>query len=105
MSDLKGFFVCFFNRKNQQTKEVNSAKQTRDTMTQTRIANCNSIWYASKYRVYKLHHRYPFEKYLVDVFYPEAPKENFVSHSERRQNVEFRFRFGEERKSLNEMGR
>ena len=45
MSDLKVFWFGFFNRNNQQAKGVNSANRqgTQWHVTQTRIANCNSI--------------------------------------------------------------
>ena len=49
-------FIC--DRMNcQQTKEVNSAQQTRDTTTETWLAYGDSTWHASKYRVHKLHQR------------------------------------------------
>ena len=43
---------------NQQTKGSNSARQTRDTTTKTRIVYGHSTRRASKYKVYKLHQRY-----------------------------------------------
>ena len=38
-------------------REVNRARQTRDTTTMTWIACGNSTWRASKYKVYKFRHR------------------------------------------------
>ena len=46
----------------QQTNGNNSARQTRDTTTNTWIAYGNSTWRASKYKVYKLHQRYILKK-------------------------------------------
>ena len=51
----------------QQTKENNSARQTRGTTTKTGIAYGNSTWRASKYKVYKLHQRYILKKRMPPV--------------------------------------
>ncbi|WP_419642267.1 hypothetical protein, partial [Thiolapillus sp.] len=39
------------------TNTHTSARQTRDTTTETQIAYSNSTWHASKYKAHKLHQR------------------------------------------------
>ena len=43
---------------NQQTKGVNKAQQTRDTITETWLVHGNSIYHARQHRLHELHHRY-----------------------------------------------
>ena len=46
------------DEENNQTKGNNSARQTRDTTTKTRITYGSFTWHAREYKIHKLHQRY-----------------------------------------------